>query len=121
MSVLLTPAILALGLHEGDIYVYHTPSLLTSRQLTEAPPPPQPRVLHGHLSRVYALHTVRGRVSTEGSTSLFPTFVGRADEEVERDYLISIGFGRGYPFLSKRRIFKKSCVSRGSFINVWVL
>ena len=111
---------MALGMHEGDIYLYHTPSLLDPDQQQ---PSPKPKVLHGHFHRVYALHTLPGRITREGSTSLFPTFVGRAREEVEREFLVSIGFGRGYSFLKKKRrtMFKKSCVGRGSFVNAWML
>ena len=112
----MTPSYLALGLHEGDIYLFRTPSLLDVHQMQ----PPEPKVLHGHFSRVYALQSVRGHIAGDGSTSLFPTFVGRADTEVQREFLVSIGFGRGYPFL-KKKMFKKSCISRGSFVNTWMV
>lgn len=113
-SILLTQRLLALGLYDGSVHLYNTPLLLASRE-------DHPKVLHAHQNKVYGLHCLREHVETSGLTSLFPTLVGRAEEEVERDFLISVGFGRGYPSLRKKKVFKKSSRSRGSFVNVWII
>lgn len=114
-SLLLTPSILAVGLYGGEICIYHTPTLL------DHPEENSPIVLHGHFNRVYALHSLKGHISTDGSSSLFPTYLGHAADQVEKDYLVSVGFGRGYPSLKKNKVFRKSSAKRGSFINVWLL
>ncbi len=106
---------MAIGLYEGEIYIYHTPTLL------DYPEETAPIVLHGHFNRVYALHSLKGHITTDGFSSLFPTYLGRAAEEVEKDYLISMGFGRGYPSLRKNKVFRKSSAKKGCFINAWML
>lgn len=110
----MTPRLLALGFYDGSIYLYDTPLLLASRDN-------RPKVLHAHFNKVYGLHCLQGRVHTNGLTSIFPTFVGRASEEMERDYLVSIGHGRGYPSLRKKKVFRKSSLNRGSFVNIWLV
>ena len=114
-SLLLTPTLFAIGLYGGEICIYHTPTFLESREA------PTSVILHGHVCRVYALHCLKGRIHTDGSTSLFPTYLGRPAEEVERDYLISVGFGRGYPSLKKNKVFRKSFLRKGCFVNAWML
>jgi hypothetical protein len=113
-SLLLTSRFLALGHYDGSINLYNTPLLLASRT-------DKPKILHAHFNKVYSLHSLRGHIHTDGLTSAFPTFVGRAAEETERDFLISIGHGRGYPSLHKKKIFKKSNPHRGSHVNAWMV
>ena len=117
-TLLLTPAIFALGSYEGAVYVYNTPGLIDSQLTTITT---EHKILHAHFHRVYTLHHLQGNIGTDGSTSLFPTFIGRVTEEVERNFLISIGFGRGYPSLKKHKLFKKSSHKRGCYVNVWLL
>ena len=114
-SLLLTPTLFAIGLYSGEICVYHTPTFLESREEATSV------ILHGHFRSVYALHCLKGRITADGSTSLFPTYLGRPTEEVERDYLISVGYGRGYPSLRKNNVFRKSSPKKGCFINAWML
>ena len=116
-SLLLTPSLLAVGSYDGIIHIYDTPNLIdtnTSQIL-------KPRTLHGHYNRIYGLHLLRGCIRAEGYSSLFPTFVGKSTKEMKKDFLVSIGFGRGYPLLKNYKVFKKSNLTRGSYVNSWML
>lgn len=118
-ALLLTPSLLAIGSYEGKIYVYKTTPLLdtTSESVTV----PEPMILHAHKNRVYDLHCMKGCVTTSGHTSLFPTFIGRSTEDMEKEFLISVGSGRGYPSLNGSKVFKKFVCHRGCFVNVWLV
>ena len=118
-ALLLTSSLLAIGSYEGKINVYKTASLLGST--SESTIVTEPRILHAHKNRVYDLHCLKGCVTTSGHTSLFPTFIGHSAEDVEKEFLISVGSGRGYPSLNKSIVFKNFVCQRGCFVNVWLV
>ena len=112
-ALLLTPSSLALGTYDGKVHIFDTPSLLSSAVRS-------PRVFHAHINKVYALHSVPCRISRDGYTSLFPTYVGRSVDDSERELIVSIGSGRCYPS-EKTKVFKKIEHQRGCFINLWLI
>lgn len=118
-AILLTPSLLALGSYEGKVYVYKTTSLVDST--SEVAASLEPIILRAHKNKVYDLYSIRGVVSTNGHTSLFPTYIGHAAKDVQKEFLVSIGSGRCYPSLNGAKAFKKFICQKGSYVNVWLL
>ncbi len=115
-AVLLTPTYLALGTYNGQVYLYDTRSLLESATADSAP---EPHLLHAHKNRVYYLHAVPCSLSQDGHTSLFPTYIGRSADVMERQLIVSIGSGRFFPSESSK-FFRKMEHQKGCFLNLWL-
>ena len=75
--------------------------------------------LNGHCYTVYSVLCLKGHINTDGTTSLFPTFMGQASEPAPKDFLVSIGFGKGSQEL--RKVFKGSVLQHGTHLNAWLL
>ena len=78
--------------------------------------------LKAHIRTVYSLVSLRTRISPEGFTSTFPTFLGRAQENYEGELLVSTGYGRGYPELrGESKAFISFYQQGGCYVNTWFL
>ena len=116
-SVLITSSKLAIGTYEGEVYVFSMDELLEKK-------PTDPVMLKAHIRTVYSLATAKAVLTPDGFTSVFPTFLGRARENVECELLISIGYGRGYPEPPgepKSKAFSSFNQQSGCYINTWFL
>ncbi len=78
-----------------------------------------PDILRAHFLTVYSLIYLEGSVSREGFTSIFPTFVGRAEKPASQEFLVTIGYGSGYPELVK--YLRTSMQPRGTSLNAWLI
>lgn len=116
-SVLITSSKLAIGTYEGEVHVYNTDNLLEKK-------PTDSVMLKAHIRTVYSLATARTVLTPEGFTSVFPTFLGKARENVECELLVSIGYGRGYPEPPgepRSKAFSSFNQQSGCYINTWFL
>lgn len=116
-SVLITSSKLAIGTYEGEVYVHDLGKLLENKPMDAV-------MLKAHIRTVYSLATLSTALTPDGFTSVFPTFLGKARENVEHELLISIGYGRGYPELPgepKSKAFSTFCQQSGCYINTWFL
>ena len=79
-------------------------------------------VLKTHIRTVYSLASLKTHVTLGGFTSSFPTFLGRAQGNVERELLISIGYGRAYPEQDgESKTFTSFCQQSGCYVNTWFI
>ena len=116
-SVLITSSKLAIGTYEGEVHVYNMDKLLENKST-------DPVMLKAHIRTVYSLATAKTVLTPEGFTSVFPTYLGRAQEDVERELLVSIGYGRGYPELPgepRSKAFSSFNQHSGCYVNTWFL
>lgn len=98
------------------MYVHDLIKLLKGNEPTKV------ATLKAHVRTVYSLSSFKTLVTPQGCTSTFPTFVGRAQEDLERELLISIGYGRGYPELrGESKTFTSFCQQGGCYVNTWFL
>lgn len=115
-SVLITTSKLAMGTYEGEIYVFGLLKILNGGETTTM------LVLKTHIRTVYSLASLKTLVTPEGFTSTFPTFLGRAQGNVERELLISIGYGRAYPEQhGESKTFTSFCQQSGCYVNTWFM
>ena len=78
--------------------------------------------LKAHIRSVYSLVILKVRITPEGFTSTFPTFLGRAQENYEGELLVSTGYGRGYPELrGQTKAFVNFYQQSGCYVNTWFL
>lgn len=100
------------------MYVFDIIKLLEGSELTQC----CVATLKVHIQTVYSLVSLRTRISPEGFTSTFPTFLGRAQENYEGELLISTGYGRGYPELrGESKAFISFYQQGGCYVNTWFL
>lgn len=115
-SVLITSSKIAMGTYEGEIYVFDLLKMLKGSE------PITLLVLRTHIRTVYSLASLNTLITPEGLTSSFPTFLGRAQGNVERELLISIGYGRAYPEQDGEfKTFTSFCQQSGCYINTWFI
>ena len=115
-SVLLTSSKLAIGTYEGEVHVYGLVPLLEGSKHTKL------ATLKAHTLTVYSLTSLKTVVTSEGYTTPFPTYLGRAQDNYARELLISIGFGRSYPEVcGQSKTFTSFSQGGGCYINTWFL
>ena len=117
-SVLISSSKLAIGTYDGEVYVHD------SMKLLEGSEPIQYHVatLKAHIRTVYSLVSLKTRISPDGFTSTFPTFLGKAQENYEQELLVSTGYGRGYPELrGESKAFVSFYQQGGCYVNTWLL
>lgn len=109
---------LAIGTYEGEVYVFDIVKLLKCSEPTEH----RVTILKAHIRTVYSLVSLKTCISPEGVTTSFPTFVGKAQENYERELLISTGYGRGYLELrGESKAFSSFYQQGGCYVNTWFL
>ena len=112
---------LFLGTYEGAIYCIDINALLQDNGDHHSLSVPQNRsqVLQGHYRSVYSMFCLEGYIDISGTTSFFPTFVGQAMKSTSQEFLVSIGYGRGFPEV--KGIFKTSSQRHGTYLNTWIV
>ena len=118
-SFTLSPTKLLIGTYDGKILLCDTEKLLNNESTVQTFSSQPVKELRGHWFAVYSLLCVKGHISTDGTTSFFPTFIGKPNESLPQEFLVSIGFGKGHKELAK--IFKGSVAKEGTYINTWLL
>ena len=118
-SFTLSPTKLLIGTYEGKVLLFDTEKLLKNESTVQTFSSQQVKELQGHFFAVYSLLCVKGHINTDGTTSFFPTFIGKPKESLPQEFLVSIGFGKGHKELAK--IFKGSVAKDGTYINTWLL
>ena len=76
---------------------------------------------HKPKSRIYSLAFLKGHIGTDGNTSIFPTYLGRPVTEVEKDFLVTVGYGREYQDIGNAKVFRDTVQKDGTFANIWLL
>lgn len=113
-SILITSSKLAMGTYEGDVYVFDLLKMLKVSKPTTM------LALKTHTRTVYSLASLKTSITPEGFTSSFPTYLGRAQGNVERELLVSIGYGRAYPEeQGESKTFTSFCQQSGCYVNTW--
>jgi len=115
----LSPTKLLIGTYDGEILLCDTEKLLNNESTVQTFSSQPVEELRGHCYTVYSLLCVNGHINTDGTTSFFPTFIGKVNEPIQQEFLVSIGFGKGHKELTN--IFKGSVVKEGTYINAWLL
>lgn len=117
-SILISSSKLAIGTYEGEVCIFDIFKLLKGSELAQC----RVATLRAHIRTVYSLVSLKTQISSEGLTSTFPTFLGRAQDNYEGELLVSTGYGRGYPELrGDSKAFVSFYQQGGCYINTWFL
>ena len=117
-SVLISSSKLAIGTYEGEVHIFDVIKLLEGSEPIQC----CMATLKAHVRTVYSLVSLKTRMSPEGFTSAFPTFLGKANENYEGELLVSTGYGRGYPELrGESKAFVSFYQQGGCYVNTWFL
>ena len=107
------------GTYNGRIYLFDFQKLLNDDSVCSFDAIQPDCLLQGHCSTVYSLFTMKTDWNEDGTTSIFPTFIGRSARELGSDIIVSIGYGTSYPNFEEP--FSSSVQKKGACLNVWLV
>ena len=121
-SLTLTPSKLVLGTYEGLIYLFdwHTLRQTSSPVLHTK----SSEKLTAHYKCVYSVTCVCGEVTPEGITTMCPTYVGRCASRIQKEFLISVGYGRHSVIAANRAtssLFRSFTLHAGVCLCIWMI
>lgn len=112
-----TPTKLVTGTYDGVVCLYDMEEILSTD--THSLSHVNSENLRAHFTTVYSLIYLEGSVSSNGLTSIFPTFIGRTEKPTSEEFLVTIGYGRGNPELPGP--LRTTLQPKGTALNVWLI
>ena len=119
----MTPSRLVLGTYQGHIHLFDWHRFHSTRAATLRAEDSES--LLSHDKAVYSVVCVAGgTISPNGLTTFTPTFVGKSQTTVSKEFLISVGNGK-HPVITANKtttgLFRSFTLTGSVCLNVWMI